>query len=128
MDSSKPLELVLSCTPQGIRCLINHPENRSSPMITRQVSNLTASLQEDYVPTCNSQNNSDMISRAKSENDVFMDSFLSISPPAEDESKQDKLLSESVSSRNIVRLLIPSCGAILTVSLGKIMNWIKSTR
>jgi myotubularin-related protein 1/2 len=128
IDSSKPLELVLSCTPQGIRCLINHPENRGSPMITRKVNDLTASLQENYVPICNSQNVSDIISRSKSEDDIFMDSFLSISSPVEDESKQDKLLSESVSSRNIVRLLIPSCGAILTVSLGKIMNWIKSTR
>jgi len=120
LDPSKPIELILNCTPEGnVHCLISRstkPEN--SPLIVKQVSSLSDSLQEDYIPHQNPN-------VPENDSSDSIEDFISLSP-----GRNTQIIPYRTSSttNNLIRLFIPSCGDYITLSLGKVMNWIKSSR
>jgi len=129
LDPTKPIELILNYSPKGIHCLINRPEEPNSPSIVRKVSDLSESLQEDYNPLVSRSRDltlsrSQIIASSIDKSD-FEDSFFPITLK---DSHPKTLSVRSENSSNFIRLWIPSCGDYLTLSVAKVMNWIKSSR
>jgi hypothetical protein len=122
LDPSKPIELILNCTPEGnVHCLISRStKTESSPCIVKQVSSLSDALQENYVPHPNSN-------VPENDSSDSIEDFISVSPGHQN--YQQRTLSRNEGNpTSLIRLFIPSYGDYITLSLGKVMNWIKSSR
>jgi hypothetical protein len=129
LDSTKPIELILNCTPEGIHCTISRStKSDNSPLIVKQVLSLSDALQEDYVPLQNPT-----IVQENDTSDSIEDSFFPVSPGRPNtqitQITQITPRFDGGTSSSLIRLFIPSLGGdYITLSLGKVMNWIKSSR
>jgi hypothetical protein len=131
LDPTKPIELILNCTPEGnVHCLISRStKSENNPLIVKQVSSLSDALQEDYVPQ---QQNPNVPENDSSDS---IDDFFSVSPGQTRKNPNNPNNTptqtpyrERRTSTRFIRLFIPSCGDYITLSMGKVMNWIKSSR
>jgi hypothetical protein len=125
IDPSKPIELILNYTSDGLHCVINRSETQPSPpKVKTKMSNLTEALQEEYKPVSSSSHPATLTripsKPQKISSGDILDDFYPISPrPSRSNHNTD-----AHSSTSLIKFLIPS-GDYFTLSLGKVMNWIK---
>jgi len=133
-DSNDAYDLEFIMMPEGkVQLRLKRKSGIYPPQVTKCVSNLQERMLEDYDPQ-----NQDVFNhkRRRSSTEQFVESFLSqaVALPEEDEDQNYIVHTNQPRSGFLGRCaqqaqaFLPTYGAYVTVSLGKVVDWLKSAR